>query len=627
MINRIIASGWKGGRIDQELKPVNVLVGPNASGKTSIMDAVRLGLYGEVPGLGKQNQAVMRGACENRLSVQLVCDDGVRSVNLERKGDSVKKTVSGEQVDPEVPVSVDDLRKLSAEQLRSLMSIGGSEVSAEEFIQDIGKLCENNEAIHRCIATGKGDLDLVAQWTSNIQGQMRAEESNVRDSKAALAMAQKTIASMNPVPAKVVSQWEVDRARLIGEREELTKKYNAVERDRVRLVNAKRDLVAAQDRLAVAQESANRTDASYREIKNAYRENWRDEDAETHLKKAAELRAELESFTQSVTACQNASKTLFAIVSKLDEMLEKLTLTDYQTGLIKDAQEKIDQLALDLPGNLDSDQAEPDNLTARIEECERRAADILAPRKAYEILLHSKGFSSLEHAEEKLKSCKLEAANAARDVEEKTKAVSELSESEAIDKSQIDALEQQIQDLARKLSDAREYEDAVANEAKMQANIGKLEADLADMKAVAKAAIQVQASYLAKPIVDIQPDLDKFCDAIEIDRISAKFEKQGRSLTLAIYSQKEGASVPIETLSGGERLMVGVAFLYALNKARKPSMPMIFVESAELDQQNAEKMLKGLELASEEGIQCFMTSFVPVGGEGVVIGAEEVATA
>ena len=83
--------------------------------------------------------------------------------------------------------------------------------------------------------------------------------------------------------------------------------------------------------------------------------------------------------------------------------------------------------------------------------------------------------------------------------------------------------------------------------------------------------------------------------------------------------------VPLESISGGEKLLVGCAFLYAINVARKPATPMIFVESAELDQENSSKLLDGLRLAASEGIQCFMTSFSEVNGECIFVGMESAA--
>jgi hypothetical protein len=53
-LNRIAARNFKGRSFDHQLSPVVVVAGDNFSGKTAILDAVRVGLVGYLPRLGKQ---------------------------------------------------------------------------------------------------------------------------------------------------------------------------------------------------------------------------------------------------------------------------------------------------------------------------------------------------------------------------------------------------------------------------------------------------------------------------------------------------------------------------------------------------------------------------------------------
>jgi len=53
-ITRISARNFKGRTFDHQLSPVTVVAGGNFSGKTAILDAIRVGLVGYLPRLGKQ---------------------------------------------------------------------------------------------------------------------------------------------------------------------------------------------------------------------------------------------------------------------------------------------------------------------------------------------------------------------------------------------------------------------------------------------------------------------------------------------------------------------------------------------------------------------------------------------
>ena len=53
-IKTLKAHGLKSGDFTHDLAPVNVIVGDNFKGKTSRLEAIRLGLMGYLPELGQQ---------------------------------------------------------------------------------------------------------------------------------------------------------------------------------------------------------------------------------------------------------------------------------------------------------------------------------------------------------------------------------------------------------------------------------------------------------------------------------------------------------------------------------------------------------------------------------------------
>lgn len=75
-IARIIIGGWKVDNLNVELEPRTLLVGANGSGKTAILDAIRVGILGYVPAVGKRLQdvaALMRG---RSADVSILLSDG-----------------------------------------------------------------------------------------------------------------------------------------------------------------------------------------------------------------------------------------------------------------------------------------------------------------------------------------------------------------------------------------------------------------------------------------------------------------------------------------------------------------------------------------------------------------------
>jgi hypothetical protein len=73
-ITHISAQGLKGRNIEQKLEPVCLLHGDWASGKTAITDAIRLGLLGYLPELGKRSVDTFKLASTDKMAVELEFD-------------------------------------------------------------------------------------------------------------------------------------------------------------------------------------------------------------------------------------------------------------------------------------------------------------------------------------------------------------------------------------------------------------------------------------------------------------------------------------------------------------------------------------------------------------------------
>jgi len=92
MITKVTAQNLKGRSFSFPLQPLTIITGPNAHGKTSIADAITVGLFGYHPNLGKTNPATMQLASADRMEIALQMLGGQESKQAwTRKGKTIKK--------------------------------------------------------------------------------------------------------------------------------------------------------------------------------------------------------------------------------------------------------------------------------------------------------------------------------------------------------------------------------------------------------------------------------------------------------------------------------------------------------------------------------------------------------
>jgi DNA repair exonuclease SbcCD ATPase subunit len=619
MITKVKASGWKRGELDAALGAVSVVCGPNGSGKTSVLDAIRLCLYGNVPGLGKQNQSVMRGASGRKMSAEVHLDNGeVRTVILERKGESVKKTASHEFLESPIPLSVSELMGMTGDQFRALLSFGDEIIDSKDYVDDIEAEvpAHARNAVARCTVSGKGPVTSVNEWCRQIQDQVKRERSNLRESKSALANTQRLIEDSEPVPTEVLQGWKEASSQLKIKLAEKNNLLGECQENEARAINSKRNLEAAKQQLAELQHEWQRINGGIDELTKA-KPSWTKEELALLESETQRLRAEADSAERKAGAPHEA----------IERCLSEIRLLEESVGACEElssAKDALVELAFRLPKAKASESSDIRERADSLEEERKRKSKEL---QQFDSRMREFGVTSLEHAVEMARSLELECAAATKRVEQlEGEVVSYEGKSTEALRGEIEELQLQLRDVDKKITDADEYRSLVAAEESLKESVEHLEGELEDMKLVEKAAIKVQAKYLDAPVRKLNGDLDEFAEAAELDfRIRPRFEKKGNTTTLAINLQRGSSMVPIEAASGAEQILVGCAFLHAINKARRPAMPMIFVESAELDSESAARLHRGLSASASHGIQGFMTSFSSDWENAVWMGKEEVA--
>lgn len=154
-IERVQADGLKGESFIVQLDALNIIHGPNASGKTARLDAIRLALMGHLPEVGKTNDATMGIASSPTLSVSVRTKSGAEMSGTWKRGKkgAVQSTIVRTPEDyPETPTVLisarDYLTKSDAERVKyvaSLVSGGDGDWTGEKVVEamkslDVGEI-------------------------------------------------------------------------------------------------------------------------------------------------------------------------------------------------------------------------------------------------------------------------------------------------------------------------------------------------------------------------------------------------------------------------------------------------------------------------------------------------------
>lgn len=243
MISKIEAQNIKGRSFFyNDLGPVNVILGDNWSGKTSVLSAIRLGLLGYDPALGKRPGDTVKLATGDEMKVNLTLDGCKlsRTWKMSRGKCSRKDSVPDSWKFPSMLLDIGDWFALTAQQRRdhllSSLSVDMTEVD-QKIIEEVNAIyiepayeehhLERNELIESLefwIEERDHTNQSIADWFSHqleIFKERLAEKKLVDEQQAALlrTIAQERSAVIQAVP---VDQKEI-LVTLNDERDRLMK--------------------------------------------------------------------------------------------------------------------------------------------------------------------------------------------------------------------------------------------------------------------------------------------------------------------------------------------------------------------------------------------------------------------
>lgn len=220
MVKNVVAKNFKGRDIDIEIGPKTLIIGPNGTGKSAIVQSLELALNGSVSGgAHKTNQGILDafGGGNEKMTVE-VCVDGngltrvgrqfsrdsrgqVSQTYLVDRRRSLSQSFAAAVASAPKAVVVEDVLGLSPLKLISYLATftGGADMdhlesqiasASTRLNQTRAKLKENDGYISRIMA-GIAGLNLPPGSYAEIQAEIKKTESDLAQAKRDLKAAEK----------------------------------------------------------------------------------------------------------------------------------------------------------------------------------------------------------------------------------------------------------------------------------------------------------------------------------------------------------------------------------------------------------------------------------------------------
>jgi hypothetical protein len=130
IITRVEAENLKGRTFAYDLSPQVAIVGDNFTGKTSIIDAIRLAVIGYIPELGKLPSATWQLASDEKMEVMLSFEDG-RAMRFIARLEKGSPKITRDELSGEIPL------------LNAAAYFGMSERERYQYVFNIAKVPED----------------------------------------------------------------------------------------------------------------------------------------------------------------------------------------------------------------------------------------------------------------------------------------------------------------------------------------------------------------------------------------------------------------------------------------------------------------------------------------------------
>lgn len=178
MIKKIVIHNVKGLSVDIPVtSPLLAITGPNFSGKSAVLDAIRLALIGYVPALGKRNPDSFKLSNGESMAVALETDAGnvARTWIRDRKGAVKLNTTSTlDEISPQILDIGVFLGASKKEKVSMILASGrASDELAATTKEQVGRSCATLEELEELIGELQADIKTTRAELATFAGTMK----------------------------------------------------------------------------------------------------------------------------------------------------------------------------------------------------------------------------------------------------------------------------------------------------------------------------------------------------------------------------------------------------------------------------------------------------------------------
>lgn len=605
-----------------DLHDVNYIYGPNGCGKSTILQAIQLGLLGYIPGYSKKNSDIMKHANGPVMTVKLVFDN---DMSIERSWIRNKSTVTANIVaDPEdldldmfltdltMPIfKFDEFLSLSSNKQKEwflqhmktddaainwakeiheavqdqIFDTSEFEKEILEEIQSVEKTWKNVSGIELCKQVNAHIKDIISLKKGSIQSLTNTLQSLVKYDES-MSIDEESVTSQISSLEKCKSETEIAKreAEVYAKNKVTLDQYTSAylettSREDKRYIKASETIKKSTEEIKVLSQQMAENDEKKSKLQSQV------DSLQTNIAETKKEQSQYASLNKCSNTCPFTGKTCEDVLPEIEKAKK----------LYQKCQDKIDKL-----------QKEIDNLKSQINKlAEKHVAFTNAINEHNHVIKQNesiqtqltKGYEFKQQlvaaiGNEPLKSaedCETELANIN---DELTKQRNILVEVKA---------NKQYNELFEKINNDKIQEE-------FYLTCLKAWKTLTDVNGL-------QSTLAAKPFESLAANLTSYVKAVFGENTVAYFNVSSQANSFDFGLKRGDKIVYFNTLSSGEQCLYMFAFMVCLLFGDEhPALPIILLDDVfdHLDNNNVEAILNAINLAGYEGVQFVFAGFNPI---------------
>lgn len=593
-------------RKSYDFSDLTYLYGPNGAGKSTVLQAIQLALLGYIPGSSKASKAaIFEHTNGHMLAVTLTLDDDGNTIKVSRVWSGTKSNiVASLEIEPkgydihhiveelELPIfNFNEFINMTANKLKdwfiNFLPSAEVKIDWENLLSDATiesgvtvRDISDEDYIQHLVQDTVNYVNSLTQVSGSDKVRMINEYL-----KQQLAFKKKEVDRIQSTIQSLIYHDDVDMTQSIDDVEAklqllqsnkiLVAQY-AEQRKRNERINA--ELIAYADCNADAPES----DPAYVKAVDDYASACNS--ITNYNKDIQEMQNGLNNIRSELSEIVKHEGELNATIKSKQATIATKGICPFTNTECDSAQHLIAQYTADVAKLTD----ELDNTRTRYFDCKTQIEETEAE-------LHNIQQKIAEYERMKL-TCESTKRNIVARYNTKHRLQSEIVIVPEVDDAEDDALIAELEDIKVRYKANERYNELVD---KLTADKFQTDQELSVYKSwVNLTGVNgIQSSDDAlKPFLDIQAEIDTYVQAVFGDDVKSKFNLETKANSFSFGLVRDGAYVPYNLLSSGEKCMYTLSLMLSLVKVSKSPLKLILIDDLldHLDDVNVNKLFYSL---------------------------------